>query len=399
MALALFASACSAESAHPEGDASRSEPIIHGELSGDDQNSVVLLWNDQNTSWCTGALIAPTLVLTARHCLFRYASPLGAYVYCNESGAVSPVFTSYDPKFIEVNIGSKTGPELEAVAVGLDIHSGSELDLCKNDVAILEIDTPLDLDVYPLRLDAPPVKGETGLLVGWGGTEEDVDAKRLRLTDARRKREIEVLAVGPISYRPPGGSTRFIEDATFVGSEGGCDGDSGGPLFSNETGAIFGIMHATQRLDPSLVEGGGVVDHCLGGLTVFHRLETQAEWIRRAFASVGAAPWLEGRPPPAEPGASCELGYDCLSGLCIQSGNSAFCSSRCDDTACPDGLQCVGPDDERVCVLPRVESAEPASDGCAVTAVGSRRSTDLTWFVLAVIGFGALTRSVRRPSR
>jgi hypothetical protein len=347
----------------------RAEAVVNGELSGDDQNSAVLIYNNMISEWCTGAVVAPTLVLTARHCLFNYKSGPNNIVKCDEQGQVSQVYDSFDPAKLTVSIGKERGPNLVPEAIGVDIHSSpNELDLCLNDVALLEVDTPLSQPIYPLRLDTPPQIGERGVLVGWGANEGDVDSPRPPLTK-RRQRDLEVLGVGPTNFKPEAGTPRFIEKATFIATEGGCQGDSGGPLISNETGAVFGVMHAMQTPDPTQgLESESVIADCLGGFTVLHRLDVQEEWIRSVFRKVGAAPWVEGRPVPRELRESCELGEDCVSGLCIHAGESAFCSVRCDDAACPSGMQCVGADFERVCSLPEVESAESSSSGCALAA-------------------------------
>lgn len=354
-----------------ESTATAQHAVIRGEVSDAADDSVVLIWNDRPAggTWCTGALVAPRLVLTARHCLFQWNGDAEEkWLYCDERGATSPVLTSYDPAQLSVSVGSEQGPGLDVVAVGVDVHSSPALDLCQNDVALLELDTPIDREVYPLRLAAPPLVGERGVLVGWGLTEQELGTAGNVLTDGRRRRDIEILAIGETTFRPPGGSPRFIERATFVGTEGGCRGDSGGPLISTETGAIFGIMHATQRPDPSAAEIGGPVELCLDGYTAFNRVDLQASWIRRAFERTGAAPWLEGRPKPGEFGVACELADDCVSGLCVQAGASAFCSAPCDAEECPSGGECVGPERDRVCVLPQVDSAERASGGCRIDA-------------------------------
>jgi hypothetical protein len=392
---ALAVLGCSgSESEEPGASGLFTEAIVNGELSGDDQNSVVLVYNNLLSTWCTGAVVAPTLVLTARHCLFNYKSGPNNIVKCDEQGSVSQVYDSFDPRKLTVSTGKERGPNLVPEAVGVDIYSSDDLDLCLNDVALLEVDTPLSQPIVSMRLDEPPRPGERGVLVGWGANEGDVDAKRPPLSK-RRQRELEVLTVGPKNFTPDGGTTRYIEKATFVATEGGCQGDSGGPLLSTETGAVFGVMHAMQTPDPSQgLESDIAIADCLGGFTVLHRLDVQAEWIRSAFRKVGAAPWIENRPVPRELGESCELGDDCVSGLCIRAGESAFCSVHCDDAACPDGMQCVGAAFDRVCTLPQVENAEPSSGGCALSA-GSTSNAGAAP-LLASLGVALFARRRRR---
>lgn len=389
---------CSAPEATLAADTgTRTEAVVNGELSEEDQNSAVLIWNNVRSTWCTGAIVAPTLVLTARHCLFRYQAGPNNIIKCNEQGDVSQVYAAYDAEDFTVSIGEEVGPDLEIEATGVKIYSSETLDLCLNDVALLEVDTPLSQPILPLRLDTPPEKGEHGVLIGWGATEADVDSKNPRLTRHRRQRELEVLEVGEKYYTPPGGTSRFIERATFIATEGGCQGDSGGPVISSETGAVFGVMHAMQTPDPTQgLESDIEIADCLGGFTVLHRVDVQEEWLRKVFRMVGAAPWVEGRPLPRELRESCELGDDCVSGLCIQAGESAFCSVRCDDAACPSGMQCVGPEFDRVCSLPQVESAESGSGGCAlVRSAGASRDAAARALLLGLVA-AFLARRGRR---
>ncbi|MDQ2645342.1 MAG: trypsin-like serine protease [Myxococcota bacterium] len=393
-ALALLG--CSApETAESGATGLYTEAIVNGELSGDDQNSVVLIYNNLLSTWCTGAVVAPTLVLTARHCLFNYKSGPNNIVKCDEQGSVSQVYDSFDPALLTVSIGKERGPNLVPEAIGVDIYSSDDLDLCLNDVALLEVDTPLSQPIVSMRLDEPPRVGERGVLVGWGANEGDVDSKRPPLSK-RRQRELEVLAVGPKNFSPDGGTARYIEKATFIATEGGCQGDSGGPLISTETSAVFGVMHAMQTADPTQgLESDIPIADCLGGFTVLHRLDEQAEWIRSAFRKLGAAPWIENRPLPRELGESCELGDDCVSGLCIRAGESAFCSVHCDDAACPNGMQCVGAEFDRVCTLPEVASAESSSGGCALVS-GSSSNAGATAALLASLGVAVFARRRRR---
>jgi hypothetical protein len=400
--LALFAAlglaGCSApEATDPIDTNTRVEAVVNGELSDEDQNSAVLIWNNVHSSWCTGAIVAPTLVLTARHCLFRYQAGPNNIIKCNEKGDVSKVYDASDPADFTVSIGNQVGPDLTVEAVGAEIYSSEDADLCLNDVALLEVDTPLSQPVLPMRLDSPPEKGEHGVLIGWGATEADVDSKNPRLTKHRRQRDLEVLEVGEKYYTPPGGTSRFIERATFIATEGGCQGDSGGPVISSETGAVFGVMHAMQTPDPTQgLESDVEIGDCLGGFTVLHRVDIQEEWLRGAFRKVGAAPWIEGRPAPRELRESCQLGDDCVSGLCIQAGESAFCSVRCDDAACPSGMQCVGAEFERVCSLPEVQSAESSSSGCAVTANVEQSGNGGAKAILIALGAAFFARWRRR---
>ena len=123
--LALAATACSAAS-EPEAAGTLEQPVIRGELSTDDQNSAVLIWNSRTAGWCSGAVVAPTLILTARHCLFNYVAQGDNFVECNESGLVSRVTGAYSPETLSVSIGKEVGKNLKESAVGINIYSGQQ---------------------------------------------------------------------------------------------------------------------------------------------------------------------------------------------------------------------------------------------------------------------------------
>src|SRR5260221_14635552 len=83
--IVLGVTACSSAPL-PEGSASTSLPTINGKASDNTQDAVVLILYDAgggNTYGCTGTLLAPNLVVTARHCVSQTAE---TGIACNADG-------------------------------------------------------------------------------------------------------------------------------------------------------------------------------------------------------------------------------------------------------------------------------------------------------------------------
>ena len=360
----LLAGACADETEArlpAEGVGQHAQPIVGGSLSGEDQNSVVLIVRGAFLDYCTGAVVAPTLVLTARHCLFDAVLGENEVLHCERPSDVGTILAVHRPESMSVFIGNQKPLPREAAAIGRAVYSSDDLDLCANDLALLEVDRPLPVAPLALRLDAPPRVGETGTLIGWGYASGDGPT----LADARQQREIRIEAVGPTIVAPEGRSARDVRESSFVGTEGACSGDSGGPLLSVATRAILGVMSEIDNPDVVLgLDEENIFANCLGGISVFQRLDRQQDWLRRVFRERGANPWLEGRRLPAARGEPCQDGDECISGLCVSAGAARLCSVACDAVPCSGDMECVGPAEQRVCVPRDVPSAAASSSGC-----------------------------------
>jgi hypothetical protein len=367
--------ACASGADDDEAPARRHWDVVGGQPSTADQNSVVLLVRESFKDWGTGTVVAPRLILTARHFLYEVEVGENSSILCPEQGRTTPVLGAWNPATIEVYVG-QARPLPPAVAKGVRTYSGNVLDLCDNDIALLEVDTDLPVDPLPMRLDQPPSPGEQGTLVGWGATLDDLQTTTFQfLTDARQQRTVSVLAVGPGTFIPPANTPLPLQSSAFLASEAGCMGDSGAPLISTLSGAIIGVEDAHQNVDPIVgLDNADVRVQCVNAFTLFQRLDAQQDWIRSAFRAVGSAPWLEGSQRPAVFGSSCATQNDCLSGVCVSAGQTAFCSQPCDRDACPDGSECVGSTSSRVCSIVGIAGA-PTSSDCSMAPHSSERGT------------------------
>jgi len=364
-ALGLVA-ACSSSPPAGEPAAASSAAIIGGTASGSSEDAVVLvIYTDLRTvaEECTGTLLAPNLVLTARHCVSD--STDGAFA-CDADGNLVQGSTGgelkgdFDPAKIYVFSGARR-PDLSTATVFKDAVHGRQAfhddakSVCSHDLALLLLDRPIaNATIASVRLDGGIKTGETFTAVGWGVTQDSPTP------DERQARSgITVKRVGPFA-----GTN--VEDPVpgndFSVGEAICQGDSGGPALSDATGAVIGVVSrggngrdATDS-DPS---AGGV------GSGTINEYTTTAAFkglIESALEAAGQDPWTEGGQDPrlAKIGAACAANADCRSNEC----RAGACIQTCATGACPDGYACEDTSGSKLCAASTGDGG--SSGGCSV---------------------------------
>ena len=188
-----------------------------------------------NVTLCSGAVVAPNLVLTARHCVSKAITTMPSCDSDGRSHNGAHLGDDADPQQIAIYVGDhvqvdRDVPRAHAVRT---LHPSGHV-LCDADVAYLSLDKPLtDVTVLPIRLHDSVQSGDEVLPVGFGGGPENVIGER------RPRGNSPVLAVGPAADADTGavlGPREFeVEVAT-------CRGDSGGPALDSRTGEIVGVV-------------------------------------------------------------------------------------------------------------------------------------------------------------
>lgn len=272
------------------------QPIIGGTNSGAENDSVVVLATfvgGSRATFCSATLVAPNLLLTARHCVSDIDGPAGCLAngqpdngtttIWDRAPASLAIFTQKDGKAPDTNV------ESNAVARGAKLIVDPPSPTCNNDLALLVIDKELPIAPASIRLGAP-IANELLTAVGFGVLADG------KLPTARQVRKDVLLAgVGPGQY--PANEVYGYGASEFVTGEGACAGDSGGPAFA-KSGAVVGVASRTNN--GRAADSANFAATCVGEETnvVYSQLAAHADLIQRAFAEAGKSPILEQLPAP-----------------------------------------------------------------------------------------------------
>lgn len=195
---------------------------------------------------CTGAVLAPDVVLTAAHCV----QPQGDYAVALLSG----------------------GSARLVPAVRIVVHPRFDADQFRTrrptpDVALVKLAEPLPTSFRPVRLAQGqdlPAKGTSFLIAGYGVTAEGAPKS------AGTLRTVALPSIGTT-----GGI--MVRLARPDGRAGACTGDSGGPAFVD--GVLTGVVGWATA------QGGA---RGCGGVTGVTLVALQRSWIDQAARSLGA---------------------------------------------------------------------------------------------------------------
>lgn len=364
MIVAALTAACDAKA---PVQASRA-PIVDGVLGGDD--AVVMIF--RGNILCTGAIIAPRVILTANHCVEDLDTRI-----------------TFGPESFEVFIGASRAEaerafDVESVRPVPDAGLGSTTRRVPNDVALLVLSEPAEVAPFSLaREPSTTLRDAIITAVGYGQTPDDRLAVKFTTRSAVTDVEDGFVFVEPtICHGDSGGPLldsrgRVYGVASFIFSREGPVGDCGeAPGAYNETfrhldfiDEVIESVHPAcdgpercngqdddcdARIDEGLSVGaacdGSDRDQCQEGVIVCNGAgEAVCDDVSPDNPETcnGVDDNCDGAIDEVciDVGGACESAADCPGGRCLMTGEGRRCAAACDPTrpalGCDVGFYCA----------------------------------------------------------
>jgi Trypsin len=252
---------------------------------------------------CSGALVAPDVVLTALHCV----APSAQAIRCPSATPSAPSLRP--PASMRVLVGDDLASAAER-ARGRDVVVPAGAQLCGADLALLLLDRTID-DVQPLAVRA------TGAATG-----EHVRTVRFASVAGTGVSKLLRDHVAVVNT-----TTTELQVAELLADEGG------GPALDETSGEILGVASRDDEAP---------------GRDVYTRADSFLSLIEGAIAESESAASTgsdvkKSKNGPADMGTNCAEGRDCAAGVCLTVSTAAqqYCSRLCAaHDRCPARFRC-----------------------------------------------------------
>jgi hypothetical protein len=391
LVLGAFATACGQAGSEPASTVRAR--IAGGTVDVSHQDVFLLGWHEgQIGGLCTATLIAPNLLLSARHCVAPDASGSES-VLCGDAGLGEPhppesFFATNDP---EPRLDSRYF-HVREVRV-----PDSGVDTCGYDISLLILteNVPAEIATPAIpRIDHDAVPGEAYTAVGYGqNANGETSGSRMQLA-------------GLNVACDPGNCGDGVESTEFMGERGICSGDSGGPAL-DATGKVLGVVSrggpgCSEPIYGSVAAWRDLITTttadaaALGGYDPPFWVETGSSDPAQPSGGAGGESNAPSEPPPGVEGDACHGGSECGEGLvCYAAQGSAVgaCTATCKTSHdCADGLSCEPASGVSVCTTSGGSGELKSS--CGVAAPGPRAAHfELLLGAAALLGLRRRRRS------
>lgn len=374
---------------------------------------------------CSGALIAPNLVMTARHCVNSTPSAIdcstasfGAQPYSTSNYWITTDYTMW-----QVSKGWHQAAHIYTTPGSLVCGNDMALIELKDDVSSSEVST-LVTPVVQYSIGDTSRYSTTVTAIGYGiNTPADMSGSSAGYR--RIKQNINLTCIPNDPALDCGSLMGVLTANEFVSGDGTCEGDSGSSAyeqknFNMSTPVSFGVLSR-----------GGVdtqTQTCVGG--IYTRTDAWKDFIintaKSAAADGGYPPpsWTQPPPPPPPDGGmppppgqgqlgdACSNNTDCASKLCeSQDGSSYTCTQTCDaSNPCPTGYACAASGNANYC-FPQAPSTDGGGggggsheivitkSGCSVSPTAADPTKPVPWRLGALAAVVGLAIARRRRAR